>query len=423
MKLPSRILIDLDGTLANNIPTLLAAYKLFLSRFKHVGTEKEFYDLVGPPIAKAVEILKERYKIDHPLPDLVRMYEESIQEGYRCSYELHTDADTFLEWAHRNGVPMTLATAAPKRLAMEFIRRYDLERFFEKIVTADDTYLMKTDPQYFHQITEDPTNTLMIDDSPAVIAAARHAGLRTHLFKSDWKALLDQFSIHFAELPLKPNFRIEVAGSQNKKPYSKKTQERIDEIWAEACAKQPDTLFNGQILNYMGANAQQLTGEFVEYKAYMAQMICPELKAELNIRPVGVTVFVTDQKHVLIGKRSDQVATHQHLYELVPSGGVDAAFFHSGLVDGEKLVLHELKEETGLNPAIVETLRATHLVRDPATGFYEICYIMTINATQNVVSKGEHTELLWLPFDKVKEFVKENAFVPLSEYVIKRIVL
>lgn len=420
---PSRILIDLDGTLANNIPTLYSAYKHFLSHFQIVGTEKEFQDLIGPPLPKAVEILRERYKIKASLDELIKQYEESIQEGYRCSYEMHAGAETFLEWAFSQNIPLTLATAAPRRLAMDFIKRYDLMRFFERIVTADDTRLTKVESEYFHQLTDHPESTLMIDDSPYVIAAAKQAGLQTHLMRDNWKQLLDEFSIQFNETKLRPHFKVEVVKKVGKQALDAAVREKIELIWEEESKKHNGTLFNGQILSHIGSTPEHLAGEYVEYKHYLAQALCEELRPVLNIQPVGLTVFVTDGTHVLIGERSSEVATHQHLFELVPSGGVDAAYFHNGTIDMEKLVLHELKEESGIDAKSVETLRATHLVHDPATNCYEVCYILTVKSKGEVISTGEHDELLWLPLSEAKNFIKNNPFVPLSEYMLNRILL
>lgn len=420
-KHPSCIMVDLDGTLANNIPTLYAAYKNFLGRFHIVGTEREFVDLIGPPLPKAVEQLKERYKINKPLNELIAIYQESLQEGYDCSYELHTEADTFLEWAKQHNIPLILATAAPKRLAMAFIRRYDLERYFVRIVTGDDTHFTKIDPNYFLAIADDPANTLMIDDSTAVIAAANKAGLQTHLFRSDWKFLLDQFAIHFKETKVKPHFHVSVLPTVQKSPYSSEIRARIDEIWAIEQAKHPIDLFNGQILSHRESTPDRLVGEFVEYKDLIAQLIHPELKPVLNIQPVAITVFVTDNKHVLIGKRSEHVATHQNLFELVPSGGVDAVYLKKGVIDMEKLVLHELKEEANLLPDCVETLRATHVVHDPATDCFEICYMLTVQKREEVTTNSEHSELMWLPFKDAKEFIATNPFAPISAYVLSRV--
>lgn len=417
---PSCIMIDLDGTLANNIPTLFLAYKRFLATFHIAGTEKEFISLVGPPLPAAVEKLKEKYKIDRPADELVKMYEEIIQEGYRCSYELHTDADTFLEWAKREGIPLILATAAPKRLAMEFINRYDLARYFDQMITAEDSLYTKVDPHYFLNIASDPKSTLMIDDSATVINAAKKAGLRTHLFNNDWKQLLEQFAIRFVEVKLQPDFIVEVINSVHKEPLPEKIQKQIDELW-EVETQRQETLFNGQLLSYIESSPHRLVGEFIQYKEYIAQVLRPDLTDQLKIQPVGLTVFVTDGKSVLVGRRSEKVATHHHLYELVPSGGIDASFFEKGRVNLHELVLHELYEEAGLTHNSVETLRATHLVHDPASDYYEVCFILTVKAAEEVKSAGEHTELLWIPFDKISEFVKENPFVPLSEYIIGRI--
>lgn len=418
---PKTVMVDLDGTLANNISPLYGAYNEFLGHYGVVGSRAEFQGLIGPPIKEAVAHLKERYNLKPPLEDLVTQYQGYIEEGYRCSYVLHTGAELFLEWCHAQGIALILATAAPRSLALTFLNRYHLAPYFQQVITGDDSPFTKIDPTYYLAALDgDTSDALMIDDSPAVVATAEKAGLATYLFEGDWHELMRRFSVHLVEKKLAPSFCVEVV-EREYPPLEAHAQKLIEEIWDEQQLRHPETLFNGNILSRIKSDNQRLIGTFVEYKHYLAQTYNPALKPLLNINPVGITVIVTDGAHVLVGKRSDSVSIHNQLFELVPSGSVDDQFLAQGKIKLEELAMDELREECGLSTDEKQSFRPAYLLQDPSSGLCEICCVLTIEKKVEVKPGLEHTELLWLPLDQAEEFMDENPFVPHSAHILKRL--
>lgn len=419
--LPPTVLVDLDGTLANNISPLYGAYSSFLNHYGAVGSLDEFHQLIGPPIKDIVQILKKRYQLTPSVNELLEQYHTYIEEGYRCSYVLHSGAEQFLEWCHAEGITLILATAAPRTLVLEFLNRNHLTSYFSRVITSDDAESTKINESYYIEALRGRDGgALMIDDSAAVVAAAEKAGLMTYLFDGDWHELMRHFSIGLTETKVTSNFQVEVVMSPSP-PLDQETNQLVEELWQEQQRRTPETLFNGKILSWIHYNHKRLVGRFVEYKHYLAQTLNPELKSILNINPVGVTVVVTDGTHVLIGRRSGAVATHNQLFELVPSGSVDDHFLQQGRVILEKLVYEELEEESKLSLAPGQSLRPTHLLCDASTGCCEVCCILVLEKKGDVKASMEHSELLWLPIKQAKSFISENPFTPQSAYILERL--
>jgi len=78
----SWIFFDLDGTLADSIPAMVAVYHNFLSEFKRSGTKEDFEELNGPSLSEVISILKARHHLIEDEAILINYYQNKISELY-----------------------------------------------------------------------------------------------------------------------------------------------------------------------------------------------------------------------------------------------------------------------------------------------------------------------------------------------------
>lgn len=175
---PEAILFDLDGTVVNTIPHILAS-------FRHATAE-----VLGAPLAD--EVLLEHVGV--PLAYQMRFFTDDEETAARllASYRafnqathdemarLYPNTLSALERLSAAGMPMGIVTSKSAMMAMRAIDLFGLGRFFAVVVSADDTPAHKPDPlPVLHAarlLSLDPAVCAYVGDSPADVAAARGAG-------------------------------------------------------------------------------------------------------------------------------------------------------------------------------------------------------------------------------------------------------
>ena len=197
------LLIDLDGTLVDSIPSLFRVYTEFLAHYGIKGTREEFVELMGPSLRQIVDILRSRYHIEHSVEELFEKYNTLLEHCYAHELPLMPGAVETLSEASKHGVKLVLATSAPRRWVDALLKGKRLGIDFYASVTADDVNAGKPDPAIFRKglelarVTSD--RALVIDDAPAGIEAARRMGIFALNFHPGIKAPVSHGS--YTEVP------------------------------------------------------------------------------------------------------------------------------------------------------------------------------------------------------------------------------
>jgi len=181
LKTIEAVLFDLDGTLVDTIPHILAS-------FRHATNE-----IFGAPLPD--EVLMEHVGI--PLDGQMRFFttEEDTAQRLLVAYRtfnhathdemarLYQNTVAVLEELTAAGLPMGVVTSKSRMMAERAIRLFDLGGYFSAIVAADDTKTHKPNPEPVlwgaHLLNADPARCVYVGDSPADIAAGKSAGAAT----------------------------------------------------------------------------------------------------------------------------------------------------------------------------------------------------------------------------------------------------
>lgn len=174
---------DLDGTLTDSNGLWLEVDDEFLARRGRKVTP-EYQDLVGRAIfPTAAQYTRDYYQLDEDPQAIMDEWEELARYHYTHQVPLKPGALALLERCRAEGIPTALFTACRIPLCQALLRRFDLERFFDHIVFAEEIGLEKSDPRCFLRLCEiigvRPEECTFFDDSPNNCATARAAGVRT----------------------------------------------------------------------------------------------------------------------------------------------------------------------------------------------------------------------------------------------------
>ncbi len=175
------LVFDMDGTLADTMPTHYIAWSESMAAHGIEFTEKRFYQLGGVPAVGVIRILAEEQGV--ALPEGVEAIAHAKEERFvELAGEVRpvTEVKAIAE-AHRGRIPMAVATGSQVWLAEKILGSLGMLDWFGAIIGADCVANPKPAPDTFvlaaERIGVDPARCHAFEDTPMGIAAAKAAGM------------------------------------------------------------------------------------------------------------------------------------------------------------------------------------------------------------------------------------------------------
>jgi len=124
--------------------------------------------------------------------------------------------------------------------------------------------------------------------------------------------------------------------------------DRVDALWADEVRARGGRLTNGRILSARRCDGPALEVWESSYKHWIAQRRDASLAPWLNVRPLAVSGIVRIGASVALGRRSRDTTQDSGLWDLPPSGGIEAGRCDDGvsvLDAASQQIVSELDEE------------------------------------------------------------------------------
>jgi HAD superfamily hydrolase (TIGR01509 family) len=178
------LLLDLDGTLADSLPVMRAAYGELCREMGFEGSDAEFDLLNGPPLLVCAAMLKQRHVLAAAAEDMVRRWFEIIEARY-LSCRPAPGAAELLETAAAHGWNRCLVTSSSRKLAGAWLRSVGFETLVPLLVAGDEVPRGKPHPDAYLAALAltgaEAGRSLAVEDSPAGATAALAAGIPTRM--------------------------------------------------------------------------------------------------------------------------------------------------------------------------------------------------------------------------------------------------
>lgn len=174
---PIAVLFDLDGTLVDTVPFILAAVRHAFEGYGRCPTDAEWIAGIGTPLRVQLASFARR-------PEDV----QALFDRYRGYWLEHHDRETrcfpgaleAVEVLSRAGHPLGIVTAKIEEGAYRTLRHTGLLRFVRAVVGADSCANAKPHPEpvllALTRLGYPPSEAVLVGDSPHDVAAARAAG-------------------------------------------------------------------------------------------------------------------------------------------------------------------------------------------------------------------------------------------------------
>jgi pyrophosphatase PpaX len=176
---PIAILFDLDGTLVDTLPFILAAVRHAFDGYGSCPTEAEWTAGTGTPLrAQMASYVRRPEDVDA----LVQRYRTFwIEEHDRRTHAFPGVVETVAELARR-GHPLGVVTAKTEHGAFRTLRHTGLLPFMRAVIGADTCARAKPDPEPVRvalaRLGRAAGEAVLVGDATHDVAAARAAGVR-----------------------------------------------------------------------------------------------------------------------------------------------------------------------------------------------------------------------------------------------------
>ena len=186
------ILFDLDGTLVNTAPDLMAAHNHVMKKFGHAEKEmSEIKSLAGKGAWVMMQrSFKEEIKDEKTKKEMTREFIDFYAKNIDQNSKPLKGTIEFLNWAKNKNISMGVCTNKQERLAVDLLRKLDMNKYFEYIAGSDTFSFNKPDPRHLTEVIEiiggDLKKTIMVGDSEVDANSANDAKLPFVLVKDGY---------------------------------------------------------------------------------------------------------------------------------------------------------------------------------------------------------------------------------------------
>ncbi len=176
-------IFDFDGVIVDSEPLHAQAKQATLDHFRVGYPIRLFSDFKGRPDTAFFEFVADQLAAGLATAEEMGAYKREVYLRLFEAVPLVTGVRAFLAAARARFDKVGLATSATRRDLGLAVRKYQLDRWFDVVITGEDTLRHKPDPEpYLRALTAlcaMPGATLIVEDSPNGIRSAKSAGCTT----------------------------------------------------------------------------------------------------------------------------------------------------------------------------------------------------------------------------------------------------
>ena len=186
------ILFDLDGTLVDTAPDLMAAHNHVMK--KYGKKEKKLSDIKTLASRGAWIMMqrsfKEEIKDEETKKKMVHEFIDFYSKNINNESKPIKGIFEFLNWAKSKNISMGVCTNKKEFLAIDLLKKIDMYNYFEYVAGADTFEFNKPDPRHLTSVIEimggDLKKTIMVGDSEVDAMSALNAKLPFVLVKDGY---------------------------------------------------------------------------------------------------------------------------------------------------------------------------------------------------------------------------------------------
>ena len=180
--LQAAVIWDVDGTLVDTAELHFQAWIILARELGKPFTRADFAATFG---RRNPEIIRQLFGTDYSEAEIAALgdrKEEYYKQAARRGVELLPGVRPLLEGLHAGGFKQAIGSSAPRGNLDLILTLTGTERFFQAVVSMEDTQRGKPDPQVFQvaaqRLAVPPVRCVVMEDAVAGIQAAKAGGMK-----------------------------------------------------------------------------------------------------------------------------------------------------------------------------------------------------------------------------------------------------
>ena len=178
---PKVLLFDLDGTIINSMPAHLLSWQMVLDAENVTVPEEFFLPFRGISSETIFHAINKSFNVRLDAKRLAEKKEQLFLDLLPDNYHLIDHVATIVRSPLITAIKV-VASGGTRTNVVRSLELAKIDHYFQKVVTASDTILEKSNPDYFLSLAEDlqvsPKDCILLEDSPPCIEAAEKIGMR-----------------------------------------------------------------------------------------------------------------------------------------------------------------------------------------------------------------------------------------------------
>ena len=177
------VIFDMDGVLVDSQPYHFKADIETMSEYGVVKDQKFYEKFAGTLTSDRMRILKDLFKLDIPVEEMVKKREDMILEIMaREDIKPVSGIPEFLKSIKNRGLKTAVASSSGYDLIGLILSRLGISEYFDSITSGNDVKRGKPSPDIFllaaERICAEPSECLVVEDSENGVKAAKSAGIK-----------------------------------------------------------------------------------------------------------------------------------------------------------------------------------------------------------------------------------------------------
>jgi beta-phosphoglucomutase len=179
---PQGVLWDMDGTLVDTAELHFHAWERLAREIGEPFTRADFAATFGKRNPEIIRQLFAAHSGEQEIDDLGDRKEVYYRAAARGGVDLLPGVRPLLEGLHAAGFRQAVASSAPRQNLELILTLTQTGRFFDAVVSMEDTQRGKPDPQVFlvaaAKLGVTPERCVVVEDAVAGVQAARAGGMK-----------------------------------------------------------------------------------------------------------------------------------------------------------------------------------------------------------------------------------------------------
>lgn len=177
------VIFDMDGVLIDSQPYHFKADIDTMAEYGVIKDQKFYEAFAGTLTSDRMRILKDLFKLDIPVEEMVKKREDMILEIMaREDIKPVSGIPEFLKSIKNRGLKTAVASSSGYDLIGLILSRLGISEYFDSITSGNDVKRGKPDPDVFllaaERIGVNPRDCFVVEDSENGVKAAKSAGMK-----------------------------------------------------------------------------------------------------------------------------------------------------------------------------------------------------------------------------------------------------